>query len=78
MGTVAAGNVSKIFEEFESPVTALSLSPDGQTLVLGDAEAHTWKVDLTNPGETHIFCGHHKRITSLEISADGTISSVRF
>lgn len=67
----ASGACLKIFENFEFPVTALALTPDGQTLVLGDSEAHIWKVGLTTSEASQIFCGHYQQISSLTVVCDG-------
>jgi WD40 repeat protein len=76
LSDVELGRIQEIFERGYSTVTTVAFSPDGKTIVSGDASGYItlWGIDT---GEIRVLCAHDcmggKSVQSLVLSPDGKI-----
>ena len=76
LSDVELGGISGIFEEGGSTVTTVTFSPDGKTIVSGDASGYITLWD-NDTGKIRVLCAHDcmggKSVQSLVLSPDGKI-----
>ena len=71
IGVLDTGSGVELFPplEISSEITASALSPNGQTIVLGDADGQIYVLDVTSREVTHVFDSGHGTVGSGQIRA---------